>query len=243
MTTKQPAKPGRIWELDAFRGFCILCVIFVHAVFDLRYFAGLPVLEYPLFQFIMDYGGILFVMLSGICVTLGSRSVKRGAIVLCCGLLITAVTEGMIALGMADASVRIQFGVLHLLGVCMLLYPLYRRLPTVAIALLGAAIVMLGYWFETFRVDATWLFPLGLRAHGFSAGDYFPLFPHLGWFMIGTVLGRTLYRSRQTLLPKVPANAAPIRFLCACGRHSLWIYLIHQPVVYGILMILMPLIK
>ena len=35
------SKTSRIWELDAFRGLCILCVIIVHAVFDLRYFAGL----------------------------------------------------------------------------------------------------------------------------------------------------------------------------------------------------------
>lgn len=229
-------KTDRIWELDAFRGLCILCVIIVHAVFDLRYFVGLQFSLHPVFQFIMDYGGVLFVVLSGICVTLGSRSVRRGLFVLGCGLVITAVTEGMIALELADASVRIQFGVLHLLGVCMILYPLYKRLPTAALAVLGAVLVVLGYWFDTFTISNPYLFILGLRAPGFVAGDYFPLLPHLGWFMLGVVLGRTVYRSRKTLLPKVPADHPVIRFFSACGRHSLWIYLIHQPVVYGILM-------
>lgn len=235
-------KQQRIWELDAFRGLCILCVIIIHAVFDLRYFAGLDFQLHPIFQFVMDYGGILFVILSGICVTLGSRSVRRGLIVFGCGMVITLVTEGMIALNMADASVRIQFGVLHLLGVCMLLYALYRHLPTWLIAVLGAAIVVLGYWFQTFLIENPYMFFLGLRAPGFSAGDYFPLFPHLGWFMLGTVLGRTAYRQRRSLLPNFPAHAAPIRFLSACGRHSLWIYLAHQPVVYGVLMLVMALI-
>ncbi len=229
-------KRERIWELDAFRGVCILGVIVVHTVFDLRYFVGLDFSLPLLFRIVMDYGGVLFVILSGICVTLGSHSVRRGLVVLGCGSLITAVTEGMIALGAADPTMRIWFGVLHLLGVCMLLYPLYRKLPTWALALSGIAIVGLGYWSQTIRVEVDLLFPLGLCTPGFSAGDYFPLFPHLGWYMLGTVLGRTAYRSRKTLLPKVPANCAPVRFLSACGRHSLWIYLAHQPVVYGILL-------
>lgn len=229
-------RPARIWELDAFRGLCILCVIVVHAVFDLRYFVGLQLTLPPVFQFIMDYGGVLFVLLSGVCATLGSHSVRRGLVVLGCGLVITAVTEGMIALGLAGASVRIQFGVLHLLGCAMILYAPLRRLPTALLAALAVVLVALGYWFATFRVESAWLFPLGLRTAGFAAGDYFPLLPHLGWFLLGVVLGRTAYRRKETLLPRFPAEAAPIRFLRACGRHSLWIYLLHQPVVYGLLM-------
>ena len=239
MSTGKP----RIWELDAFRGLCILCVIVVHAVFDLRYFAGLTFSLHPVFQFVMDYGGVLFVVLSGICVTLGSHSARRGAVVLACGLLITAVTEGMIALGMAGPSVRIQFGVLHLLGVAMLVYPLFRRMPTGALAAAGLVMVVLGYWFRTFRVETPYLFIFGLRTADFTAGDYFPLLPHLGWFLLGVVLGRTVYRERRTLLPRVPAEAAPIRFLRACGRHSLWIYLIHQPVVYGVILAITPLLS
>ncbi len=227
----------RIWELDAFRGLCILGVIVVHTVFDLRYFVGLDFELHPLFRVVMDYGGVLFVLLSGVCVTLGSHSVRRGLIVFGCGLAVSAVTEGMINLGLAGASLRIQFGVLHLLGVCMLLYPLYRRVPPPALAVMGIAIVALGYWFRTFSIEPWWLFPFGLCAPDFAAGDYFPLFPHLGWYMLGTLLGRTAYRDKKTLLPRVNTGAAAVRFFCFCGRHSLWIYLAHQPVVYGVLML------
>ena len=243
MTPNPLKRPERIWELDAFRGLCILCVIVIHAVFDLRYFAGLNFRLHPVFQFIMDYGGVLFVLLSGICVTLGSHSVRRGAVVFACGLVITGVTEAMIALGMADASVRIQFGVLHLLGFCMMTYPLYRRLPAAAAAGAGVVIVALGYWFDTFLIQSPFWFALGLRAPGFAAGDYFPIFPHLGWFMLGTVRGRTVDKNRRSLLPRMPVNIWPIRFLSACGRHSLWIYLLHQPVVYGILMAVLALAR
>ena len=71
----------RIWELDALRGLCILCVIVVHFLFDLQFFIGLDFTLPAWFQFIQQYGGILFVVLSGCCATLGSRSFRRGLIV------------------------------------------------------------------------------------------------------------------------------------------------------------------
>lgn len=236
-------KKERIWELDAFRGLCILCVIIIHFVFDLQYFASFSFTLHPVYKFIMDYGGVLFVILSGICVTLGSHSFQRGAIVLGCGFVITAVVEGMLALGFVGTDARIWFGVLHLLGVCMLLYPLYKRLPTALIGGIGAVIVVLGYYFRTIHITSPYLFPLGLCVPGFTAGDYFPLFPHLGWFMLGVVLGRTVYKSKRSLLPNAPHHALPIRFLSACGRHSLWIYLVHQPVVYALIMLVLAIAR
>jgi len=231
---EQAARRERVWELDAFRGIAILCVIAVHTVFDLRYFLGRQVAVAPALEFVMDYGGVIFVILSGVCVTLGSRSLRRGAIVFGFGLVITLVTMTMARLGMAGPDIVIQFGVLHLLGFCMMLYPLYRKLPVSAIAVLGVLFVALGYAFDGLTVSQPWWFVLGLRTRDFVAGDYFPVFPHLGWFMLGVTIGRTAYRNKASLLPRVP-RVAPIRFLCFCGRQSLWIYLLHQPLVYGIL--------
>ena len=66
---------------------------------------------------------------------------------------------------------------------------------------------------------------------GFYSADFFPLLPNVGWFLLGAVLGRVLYKEKKTLFPKVPAEAFPIRFLSWCGRQSLFIYLLHQPVL------------
>jgi len=228
---------ARVWELDAFRGIAILCVIAVHTVFDLRYFLGERLVIVPFVEFVMDYGGVLFVLLSGVCATLGSRSVRRGAIVFGFGLVITLVTLAMVSLGMASRDIVIQFGVLHLLGFCMMTYPLYRNFPTPLVLALGVLFVVLGYVFAGILVRQPYWFVLGLRNAEFASGDYFPVFPHLGWFMLGVVLGRTAYRSKTSLLPRAPVNAWPIRFLCFCGRQSLWIYLLHQPIVYGVLML------
>ena len=228
------SKP-RIWELDALRGICILCVIVVHFLFDLSFFGGLDLTLPAWYVFIQEYGGAIFVVLSGVCVTLGSKSVRRGLIVFACGMLITAVTYGMYRLGMSGADVVVKFGVLHLLGVCMLVYPAFKKLPPAALALLGLAIAITGYAIRGVVVPQRWLFPLGLTYEGFTSSDYFPLFPQLGYFLIGAAIGKTAYREKKTLLPGAFQKTGIARFFCWCGRQSLFIYLLHQPIVYGLL--------
>lgn len=228
------SKP-RIWELDALRGVCILCVIVVHFLFDLSFFGGLDLTLPAWYVFIQEYGGAIFVVLSGVCVTLGSKSVLRGLIVFACGMLITAVTYGMYRLGMSGADVVVKFGVLHLLGVCMLVYPAFKKLPPAALALLGLAIAITGYAIRGVVVPQHWLFPLGLTYEGFTSSDYFPLFPQLGYFLIGAAIGKTAYREKRTFLPGAFQQTPVARFFCWCGRQSLFIYLLHQPIVYGLL--------
>ena len=226
---------GRIWELDALRGFCILCVIAVHLIFDLGFFIGVDLHLPGWYVFIQQYGGVIFVILSGCCATLGSRSFHRGLIVFGCGMVISLVTFSMYKLGMATRDVIVWFGVLHLLGLCMMLYPLYKRLPTQALLAIGAALVVAGYLISGTIVETGFLFPLGLVRADFVSSDYFPLLPHLGWYMLGTVLGRTIYAQKQTRLPGRFQNTPLARFFCWCGRQSLFIYMLHQPIVYGLL--------
>lgn len=228
------SKP-RIWELDALRGVCILCVIVVHFLFDLSFFGGLDLTLPAWYVFIQEYGGAIFVVLSGVCVTLGSKSVRRGLIVFACGMLITAVTYGMYRLGMSGADVVVKFGVLHLLGVCMLVYPAFKKLPPAALTVLGLVIAITGYAIRGIIVPQRWLFPLGLTYEGFTSSDYFPLFPQLGYFLIGAAIGKTAYREKRTLLPGSFQKTGIARFFCWCGRQSLFIYLLHQPIVYGLL--------
>ncbi len=226
---------SRIWELDALRGVCILCVIVVHFLFDLSFFGGLDLTLPAWYVFIQEYGGAIFVVLSGICVTLGSKSVRRGLIVFACGMLITAVTYGMYRLGMSGADVVVKFGVLHLLGVCMLVYPAFKKLPPAMLTVLGLVIAITGYSIRGIIVPQRWLFPLGLTYEGFTSSDYFPLFPQLGYFLIGAAIGKTAYREKKTLLPGSFQKTPIARFFCWCGRQSLFIYLLHQPIVYGLL--------
>lgn len=222
----------RIWELDAFRGFCVLGMVIVHFIFDLtRLYRIIEWEVSPTFSFVQRWGGVLFLLLSGTCATLGSRSLRRGLFVFGCGLLCSAVTAGMFVLGFASESIMIRFGVLQCLGLCMILWVPLKKLPTWSLAAFGILIIALGFRFEQIIVDAKWLYPLGLVHPGFFSADYFPLLPNLGFFLLGSVLGRTLYRSKQSLLPNFDPQRPVPRFLCFCGRQSLLIYLLHQPVL------------
>ena len=225
----------RIWELDALRGLCILGMVIIHFVYDLVDLTGVLNWQFPpIYAFVQNWGGVVFLLISGICVTLGSRSVRRGLIVFCCGLIVTAATAGMYLLNLAPISIIIYFGVLHCLGLCMLLWPIFRRLPSWALAALGGAMAAAGLLLQNTTVSHPWLIPLGITCPGFASSDYFPLLPHLGFFLLGAFLGKTLYRSKHTLLPGVNSRALPLAFLQLCGKRSLWIYLLHQPILSGI---------
>ncbi len=227
----------RIWELDVLRGVCILGMVVVHLIYDLQTFFSLPFLaDSQLFDLIKQWGGVLFLLISGICVTLGSHPVRRGLIVFACGLLCSAVTAGMYVLNMADKSIIIYFGVLHCLGVCMLLWPLFKRLPVWALGLLGLGLTVLGLWISgNVVLDFPWLIPLGLVPGDFASSDYFPLLSNLGFFLVGAFLGKTLYRKKETLLPRInPANPV-LAFFTLLGKWSLPVYLLHQPIITGLL--------
>lgn len=234
----------RIWELDVLRGVCILGMVVVHLIYDLQTFFSLPFLaDSRLFDLVKQWGGVLFLLISGICVTLGSHPVRRGLIVFACGLICSAVTAGMYFLNMADKSIIIYFGVLHCLGVCMLLWPLFKRLPVWALGLLGLGLTVLGLWISgNVVVDFPWLIPLGLVPGDFASSDYFPLLSNLGFFLVGAFLGKTLYRKKETLLPRVnPANPV-LAFFTRLGKWSLPVYLLHQPVITGLLYLILEIL-
>lgn len=233
----------RIWELDALRGLCVLGMVAVHFVYDLVELYGFVDWEYPpLFSFVQQWGGVLFLLISGICVTLGSRCIRRGLLVFACGLVCTAVTYGMYRFDMAAKGIIIYFGVLHCLGLCMLLWPVFRKLPHWALGLVGLTMVLIGLHLASApRVEYPWLMPIGLPWKEFSSSDYFPLLPNLGFFLIGSALGRSVYGKKESLLPQVNTRNPLVGFLLLCGKHSLWIYLLHQPVLSGIFYLLLAL--
>lgn len=226
----------RIWELDALRGLCVLGMVLVHIVYDLvELYRLVDWQPSEAFLFVKQWGGILFLLISGISVTLGRHHIKRGLLVFACGFLCTAVTYGMYHFHMAHKGIIIYFGVLHCLGLCMLLWQAFKKFPVWLLAAVGLILVLIGFWLmDGPQVDYPWLIFLGIRFPGFQTSDYFPLLPYFGFFLLGAVLGKTVYRSGQTLLPKVRETSPIPAFFRFCGKHSLWIYLLHQPLLSGV---------
>lgn len=229
----------RIWELDAFRGVCVLGMVAVHFVYDLAVLYRLVDWTLPQgFLFLQSWGGILFLVLSGICATLGKHNLKRGAVVFSCGLLISLVTFAMYRFFAFHKSILIYFGVLHCLGLCMILWQLVKKQAVFSLLSLGAVLVAIGFYLMEVTVSFPWLLFLGLTPEGFATADYFPLLPYFGFFLLGGGLGRLLYPTAVTRFPKANQMNPIIRFFTFCGRQSLWIYLLHQPALSAVFFLL-----
>jgi uncharacterized membrane protein len=224
----------RIWEIDFLRGVSIILMVGYHLLYDLGEFRGMTKVLF--FSTDLDSTGwtvaqsffaALFVVLSGISGTLTRSNIRRGLRLLAVSLAVTAVTY------IIDPSQAIWFGILQCLGVSILVYgAAFQKTGPAACAAWGALVLGLGSFLPAVKkalaVRFDWLLPLGLHSPTFSSFDYFPLIPWFGVFLIGAALGKTVYASRRSLLPW----RLPVTFVNVAGRHSLLIYIVHQPVLY-----------
>ena len=226
----------RIWELDALRGLALLGMMGIHFVYDLVDLFGVWNWQQPAwYLFFKNNYGAVFFLISGISATLGRCPVKRGAQVFLCGFLCTGVTLAMYLLGFAGKGIIIYMGVLQCLGLCMMLWPLFRRCPDWALTALGLAMMIAGWYLRTQAFPFWLLTPLGFAPYGFTSSDYFPLLPNFGYFLLGAVVGKRAYAGRKSLFPRETPPLGLFRWL---GRHSLMIYLLHQPVLAAIVAVM-----
>jgi uncharacterized membrane protein len=138
-----------------------------------------------------------------------------------------------------DPASAVYFGILQCLAVSMLIYgAAFEKTGAAACAAWGALIIGLAAALPVLRqalaVRSDWLLPFGIPSPGFSAFDYFPLIPWFGIFLVGAALGKSVYASRRSLLPW----RMPRTFVNFAGRHSLVIYIAHQPLIMGVLYVL-----
>lgn len=229
----------RIWELDVLRGLNVLWMMVIHFVYDITML--FPLITGPLpvwYEATMPICGISFIALSGICATLGTHPVRRGLTVLGGGMLCTLVTAALAWFGFCGREIIIYFGVLHCLGCCMLLWPLFRRLPGWLLLMIGSLLVALGWYLSTLSGETFWLIPLGVETPWFRSSDYYPLVRNLGIFLLGAGAARYLYREKVTLLQRVRHENSAVSFLGWWGKHSLPVYLTHQPVLAALAAVL-----
>lgn len=197
-------------------------MIIFHFLFDLREFYGFRV-QYNsgVYYYIGKVSAILFILISAVSCAFSSGNFKRAVKFLSVALAITVGTH------VYNPAFGIKFGILHFLGICILLSPLFKDLNKYILLVLGTMIIMIGRYFDGLQADNNYLFLFNLTSNTWISADYYPLFPWLGVFLYGIALGKTLYPRKQSLLKWCPGS----KFLSSIGRHTLSVYLIHQPLL------------
>ena len=246
----------RYGVLDLLRGIAVINMIAYHTLWDIVYIFGvnLPWFRsngaYVWQQFICW----TFILISGFCYSFSSKKgkAKRGGVVFAMGLAVSLCT---LAVMPEDCVI---FGILTLIGSCMLILlpaeKLFQRLEPVTGFALSAVLFFLlrnvnrGYiGFEGlnfFRLpDALYrnylTAYLGFPPSTFSSSDYFSLVPWIFLFAAGRFLNGIFEKFKLTgCLTAVKAK--PIEWI---GRHSLTVYIVHQPVIYGVCLLVFSLIR
>lgn len=246
---KQRIKKIRYTVPDIIRGVSVIAMIVYHTMWDLVYLFGVSV---PWFK--TDMGFLFqqsicwsFVLISGFCWHLGKKKIRRGIIVLACSLVLTAVT----AIVMPEQI--ILHGVLSLIGTAMLVtipldkifkkvHPLWGIVISFLLFLLtydvnngfvGIAGHKLFELPENLYLNTVTAF-FGFPHDAFYSSDYVPILPWIFVFFIGYFIYALLEkRNKLNFLSRFTCK--PIEFI---GRHSLEIYMAHQPIIFGILFLI-----
>ncbi|WOF15872.1 DUF1624 domain-containing protein [Methanoplanus sp. FWC-SCC4] len=244
LLTQKQKSCTRFQEIDTFRGIAIIMMVFYHIIFDLYYFNYLNIDIYnSVLRYFAYATASLFIMIAGISIWISkerykkqsikinyfNKYFKRGLFLFSIGILITIVTWIFIKEGF------ILFGILHLIGLSIILAPFFFRLKEWN-ALAGLIIVILGIIISKYN-GPFWTIFLGLAPADFYSVDYEPLLPWFGIFLIGISIGAYLYPhgNRKPFFDEIIKNHRFSKFFEYPGRHSLIIYLVHQPVIIMIL--------
>lgn len=223
-------------------------MIFLHILWDLDYFSITPINnEIYKFQKIVP---ALFFLLVGMCLVVSrNRKIRlpsydekkydlhlilRGLKIFSLGMIITTISLIFIT------DRPIVFGVLHCIGLCVILSIPFLKLKPLYTFIPGAMIILLGFVMNMVPMQDPTVIHLaaGLHQAGVSTYtiDYFPLLPWFGITLLGMSLGNILYKDNKRRFPLPDLSKyKPTAIFSWMGQHSLAIYLLHQPVIAGVL--------
>jgi len=219
-------RPGRIQLIDGLRGLSILLMIAYHFGYDLVLFVGAPpaLIFNPILDILQPFFAGVFIFLSGISCRFSKSNLKRGLQMLGAACVITLVTYSI--------GYPVWFGIIHFLGAAAVIFALLRPALDKISRPVQLALYIVLYicviQFTSRTYDISWLWWLGFRPEGWGSADYFPILPWIFIYLCGSLAGT--YITEKRLPEKFYTFKVPV--LATIGRNTMLIYLVHQPVLY-----------
>lgn len=235
--------PARYDRLDALRGLAIVWMALFHFSFDLNHFGFIRQNFYtdPFWTVQRACIVTLFMFCAGagqaVAVHHGQgwpRFWKRWAQVAACAALVSLGSWWMFPRS------YISFGVLHGFAVMLILARVSARWGR-WLWLLGLLAIVLPQWVQHPWFDTRWTNWMGLVTRKPVTEDYAPVLPWMGVVWWGMASAQwMLVRRRSRLTGPIRPSLAPLALL---GRWSLSFYMLHQPVLIGLLMLWVGLVR
>lgn len=202
-------------------------------------------------EYLVNFFSGAFLVLTGISCSFSRSNIRRSFRTCLIALAITYVSY--IASVITGSEMTIVFGILHNMGLTLFIYSIFEVIckwlkvkmnpwviMVIGVGMLGYGLY-LNYWTKVPVYSFNQLNPERLASvmlgFSYTYTDDFGMMPHSGKILIGIALGMLLYKDKKSLLPKLDGRWN--RPLCFLGRHTFLVYIIHQPIIWTFMIIVL----
>jgi uncharacterized membrane protein len=220
---------SRNYEIDLLRGIAIVLMVIFHFSYDLTVFGWADFstsldIEWKILRTTIVSGFLLAVGMSSY--SAYQKSVNYKKLAKAVGKLFAVslfITTGSLLM---HPSIWVYFGIIHFITVALPISVLFVRAPYMSL-IVGAGCIS-GYWIGILNFDPIWQWSVLHLGIPTRTMDLVSFFPWIGVVLIGIfIMHKNLFHIK--VQPSIVSNK-----LVTLGQHSLIIYLIHQPILYGL---------
>jgi uncharacterized membrane protein len=231
-------RPARLPAIDALRGVAIAAMVIYHFAWDLRFFGFTSAdvagdLGWRLFARAIAGS---FLALVGVSLVLATRNgLRPGRFLRRLAVIIAAAAAVTIATWIIFPDSYVFFGILHAIALFSVLGLAFVRAPVPVIVATALFCFLVPRFVSGGLFDYPALLFVGLASYAPRSNDFVPIFPWFGIVLAGILAARLAPPLRpERFGAGFAGGSTALTPLAWAGRHSLVIYLLHQPLLFGL---------